>query len=78
MLAEAWIAELTGDLDQSRAILENLGNERGFETDGDRVLALARIYERIGDHGLLEKAVHIYRHLERSFEKDKWIRAKPP
>jgi len=69
VLGEAWIAELTGDLDQSRSILENLGNEKGFETDGDRVLALARIYERIGDHELLEKAVHIYKHLERSFER---------
>ncbi|HYV41236.1 MAG TPA: S16 family serine protease, partial [Thermoanaerobaculia bacterium] len=69
VLGEAWIAELTGDLDQSRSILENLGNEKGFETDGDRVLALARIYERVGDHELLEKAVHIYKHLERSFER---------
>jgi tetratricopeptide (TPR) repeat protein len=69
VLAEAWIAELTGDLEQSRSILENVGNERGFETDGDRVLALARIYERIGEHDLLEKAVHIYKHLERAFER---------
>jgi tetratricopeptide (TPR) repeat protein len=69
VLGEAWIAELTGDLDQSRSILENLGNEKGFETDGDRVLALARVYERIGDRELLEKAVHIYKHLERSFER---------
>jgi tetratricopeptide (TPR) repeat protein len=69
VLGEAWIAELTGDFDQARSILENLGNERGFETDGDRVLALARIYERIGEHDLLEKAVHIYKHLDRSFER---------
>ncbi len=69
VLGEAWIAELTGDFDQARSILENLGNERGFETDGDRVLALARIYERIGEHELLEKAVHIYKHLDRSFER---------
>jgi tetratricopeptide (TPR) repeat protein len=69
VLGEAWIAELTGDFNQARSILENLGNERGFETDGDRVLALARIYERIGEHELLEKAVHIYKHLDRSFER---------
>ena len=68
VLGDAWVAELVGDFEESRAILENLGNERGFETDGDRILALARIYERIGTRELLEKAVHIYQHLERSFE----------
>src|SRR5207249_6346476 len=69
VLGSAWIAELTGDFEEARAVLENLGNERGFETDGDRILALARIYERIGSRELLEKAVHIYEHLERSFER---------
>ncbi len=69
VLGSAWVAELTGDFEESRAVLENLGNERGFETDGDRILALARIYERIGSRELLEKAVHIYKHLERSFER---------
>jgi len=69
VLGSAWVAELTGDFEESLAVLENLGNERGFETDGDRILALARIYERIGSRELLEKAVHIYKHLERSFER---------
>ncbi len=69
VLGNAWVAELTGDFEESRTVLENLGNERGFETDGDRILALARIYERIGTQELLEKAVHIYKHLERSFER---------
>jgi tetratricopeptide (TPR) repeat protein len=69
VLGNAWVAELTGDFEESRAVLENLGNERGFETDGDRILALARIYERIGSRELLEKAVQIYKHLERSFER---------
>jgi tetratricopeptide (TPR) repeat protein len=69
VLGSAWVAELTGDFEESRAVLENLGNERGFETDGDRILALARIYERIGSRELLEKAVQIYKHLERSFER---------
>ena len=69
VLGNAWVAELSGDLEEARTILENLANERGFETDGDRILALARIYERIGSPELLEKAVHIYEHFERSFER---------
>jgi tetratricopeptide (TPR) repeat protein len=69
VLGNAWVAELTGDFEESRTVLENLGNERGFETDGDRILALARIYEKIGTQELLEKAIHIYKHLERSFER---------
>ncbi len=69
VLANAWIAELSGDLDSARSILESLGKDRGFETDSDRVLALARLYERIGTKELLEKAVNVYQHFERSYEK---------
>ncbi len=69
VLAKAWIAELTGELDLARSILEDLGQERGFETDSDRVLALARLYEQLGAPELLGKAVHIYEFFERSFEK---------
>jgi tetratricopeptide (TPR) repeat protein len=69
VLANAWIAELSGDLDAARGILESLGKDRGFETDSDRVLALARLYERIGTKDLLEKAVNVYQHFERSYEK---------
>ena len=64
VLASAWIAEMSGDLDGARRILENLGAERGFETDDDRILALARVYARIGTPELLENAVHIYRHCD--------------
>lgn len=69
VVAKAWIAELSGELDLARSILEDLGQERGFETDSDRVLALARLYEQLGTRELLEKAVHIYQFFERSFEK---------
>lgn len=69
VLAKGWIAQLAGDLDEARRILEELGSERGFETDGDRILALARLYERIGSPELLERAVQIYRHFERHMEK---------
>src|SRR5436190_1719412 len=51
------------------SMLEDLGLERGFETDSDRVLALARLYEQLGAPELLGKAVHIYEFFERSFEK---------
>jgi tetratricopeptide (TPR) repeat protein len=68
-LAKGWIAQLSGDLDRARSILEELGSERGFENDGDRILALGRLYERIGSPELLESAVQIYRHFERQGEK---------
>ena len=69
ILAKGWIAQLSGDLERARTILEDLGSERGYETDGDRILALARLYERIGVPELLERAVQIYRHFERHREK---------
>ncbi len=69
VLANAWIAELSGDFDAARSILESLGKDRGFESDEDRVLALARLYERIGTKELLEKAVNVYQHFERSYER---------
>ncbi len=61
-LAKAWIAELSGELDRARGDLEELGEERGFESDVDRLSALARLYETDGGPALLEKAVNIYRH----------------
>jgi tetratricopeptide (TPR) repeat protein len=69
VLARAWIAEMSGNLEVACATLEALGNERGFETDTDRVLSLARIYERMGTRDRLEKAAHVFRFLERSYEK---------
>ncbi len=69
VLAKAWVSELSGDLEAARSILEELGRERGFETDSDRILALARLYEQTGTKELLEKAVHIYEFFARSFEK---------
>jgi len=65
VLAKAWIAELSGELASAVSILEDLGKERGFETDTDRILALARLYEQLGKPEHLEKAVHICEHLER-------------
>ena len=69
VLADAWIAELSGDLAAAVQVLEELSGERGFETDIDRVTALARLYERLGDREHLEKAVHIYRFLESHTEE---------
>ena len=63
-LAAAWMAELAGDPAAAVMVLERLGEERGFETDIDRVLMLVRLYERIGTRDNLEAAVHIYRYLE--------------
>jgi tetratricopeptide (TPR) repeat protein len=69
VLAKGWVAQLSGDLERAKSVLEDLGAERGFETDSDRILALARLYERIGSPDLLERAVQIYRHFERHAEK---------
>src|SRR5206468_12716989 len=69
VLSKSWIAQLSGDLERAKSTLEDLGAERGFETDADRILALARLYERIGSPELLERAVQIYRHFERHGEK---------
>lgn len=69
VLAKAWVAEMSGDLEVACTTLETLGNERGFETDNDRVLSLARVYERVGTRERLEKAAHVFRFLERSYAK---------
>jgi len=63
VLAEAWIHELTGQLQPATEILERLGLERGFETDLDRLLALVSLYEKIGTRPSLEAAVNICRYL---------------
>src|SRR2546425_1602004 len=67
VLAQAWISELSGDLEAACAALEYLGLERGFEADLDRVMALVGLYELIGTRDKLEAAVNICRFLERSF-----------
>ncbi|HEV8269399.1 MAG TPA: S16 family serine protease, partial [Thermoanaerobaculia bacterium] len=69
ILAGAFIAELSGEKDEACRVLEELGNERGFETDTDRILALARLYEESGQREKLEKAAHICEYLERHVPK---------
>ncbi len=68
-LASAWLSELAGQLDVARSILEALGRARGFEHDTDRILALVRVYERIGTRDTLESAVRLCTHLEQRFTK---------
>ena len=68
VLAESWISELIGDLEAACETLELLGQERGFETDLDRLSALVSLYERVGTREKLEAAVNICRHLEKSLE----------
>jgi tetratricopeptide (TPR) repeat protein len=69
VLARAWIAELSGDLDSACSVLEELGFERGFERDPDRARALSRAYELLGTREHLERAVNICLHLEQGLEK---------
>jgi tetratricopeptide (TPR) repeat protein len=68
MIAGAWIAELAGDLATARQELEDLGHERGFEHDLDRLFALARIYDQLGTPDTLEAAAKICRHVLRELE----------
>lgn len=69
ILGKAWIAELTGELDEARGILERLGLERGFESDLDRAIALSRVYEKLGTAEHLEAAVHVAAFLDRREER---------
>lgn len=66
ILASAWIAELSGEPQLAIRILERLGDERGFATDVDRVVALARVYQIAGTRENLESALHICRYLSES------------
>jgi tetratricopeptide (TPR) repeat protein len=63
-LADAWISELSGDIAGACDILEAMGRERGFETDDDRLLALARLYEKKNTEDRIQGAVKIYQYLE--------------
>jgi hypothetical protein len=69
VLAEAWISELSGAIDDACEVLERFGRERGFETDLDRVLALARLYEQMDAPEKLQAAVNIFRFLVRSADR---------
>lgn len=69
VLAEAWICELSGELEAACDVLERLGTERGFEADTDRVVALERIYERLGTPDKLEAALHICEFLEKKHQR---------
>ncbi len=66
VLAEALVAERTGDLEGARRVLEDFGRERGYEGDLDRALALVRIYEQLGGEENLERAANICHFLERT------------
>ena len=68
VLAESWIYELIGDHEVASGILEDLGRERGFETDIDRLIALVSLYEKAGTRERLEAAVNICRYLEQHYE----------
>jgi tetratricopeptide (TPR) repeat protein len=68
VLAESWIYELIGDLEVASGILEDLGRERGFETDIDRLMALVSLYEKAGTRDRLEAAVNICKYLEQHYE----------
>lgn len=69
VLQKAWIQERSDNLDGARDTLEQLGRERGFETDLDRLTFLAGVCERIGSVSSIEKALHIYKHLNVQYGK---------
>lgn len=65
-LAESFICEISGDLTGAATVLENLGQIRGYETDMDRILPLASLYEQLGGTEKLKAAVNICRFIERT------------
>ena len=69
VMAEAWICELIGDLPSASEILEHLGEERGFETNIDRLMGLVGLYERLGSREKLEAALNICRYLQQHQEE---------
>jgi len=68
VIAGAWLAELSGDLAAARTQLEQLGHERGYEHDLDRLFALVRVYERLGTPATIEAAAKICRHVLRELD----------
>src|SRR5206468_7134891 len=68
VLAESWISELIGDLPQAAEVLERLGRDRGYDTDADRLVSLANIYQRIDTAESVAAAVNICNFLTRNFE----------
>lgn len=66
VLADALFAELSGDDAEAARVLEELGRERGFEGDLDRVMTLVTLYERVGTPAELAAALHICRYIERT------------
>ena len=68
VIAGAWLAELSGDLAAARTQLEQLGHERGYEHDLDRLFALVRVYDRLGTPETLDAAAKICRHVLRELE----------
>jgi len=69
VMANAWIAEMCGEIDAACTVLERLGHERGFELDTDRLLGLVRCYERKGTEEKLRAAVNLCEHMLERFEK---------
>lgn len=69
ILATAWICEVSGRVNDACQLLEELGTQRGFETDADRVLMLARLYERDESKERLEAALHIWRYFEQRTQR---------
>jgi hypothetical protein len=69
VLQKAWFQERTGELEGARSTLQQLGRERGFEIDLDRLGFLARICERIGRPDTLQQAIHVYEHLHFRYGK---------
>lgn len=69
VLQRAWFQERMDDLGGARRTLQQLGHERGFETDVDRLGFLARVCERIDDRAAHEQALNIYEHLDLQYGK---------
>lgn len=63
LLQKVLLLESIGQFDGAVQTLERLGGTRGFEVDRDRLLSLARTYERRGTPEDLSRATKVYSYL---------------
>lgn len=63
LLEKSFLLESIGQFDGAVQTLERLGGTRGFEVDRDRLLCLARTYERRNTGDDLSRAMKVYSYL---------------
>jgi tetratricopeptide (TPR) repeat protein len=63
VIAGSWLAEVSRDIVGDRVQLEQLGHERRFAHDFDRLIALVRVYDQLASPEAAEAGVKVCRYL---------------